>query len=164
MVAKPEVATCVLDHSRQERRSYTAKVVASRRCIATVLVSIDTTTRSLLADDSTPFVCLVCIQMLHKAEIRSLHKEIEELKSVCQELRAELQATKEVAAAAVCPTAATSIINEIHEAAAFQALKKDVENIQATLESQSKSYATAVKIGKRNEYRPVKQPNNSDSR
>ena len=112
-----------------------------------------------MADDSTPFVCLVCIQTLHKAEIRSLHREIEDLKSVCQELRAELQATKEVAAAAVRPTAATSVINEIHEAAAFQALKKDVENIQAILESQSKSYATAVKIGERNEYRPVKQPN-----
>ena len=104
-----------------------------------------------LTDNSTPFVCLVCTQLLHKAEIQMLLSELEvlktecqALKSECQELRVELQATR-----ADTPAAPTPVGNESTQLAAFQALKKDLEQLQATVEVQSKSYAAALKAGGR---------------
>ena len=95
-----------------------------------------------LTDNSTPFVCLVCTQLLHKAELQTLLSELEALKSECQELRAELRATRADTSAAPTPAG-----NESTQPAAFQALKKDVEQLQATVEAQSKSYAAALKQG-----------------
>ena len=95
-----------------------------------------------LIDNSTPFVCLVCTQLLHKAEIQTLLSELEALKSLCQALksecqerRAELRATR-----ADTPAAPTPAGNESTQPTAFLALKKDVEQLQATAEAQSKSY------------------------
>ena len=56
-----------------------------------------------LTDNSTPFVCLVCTQLLHKAELQTLLSELEALKSECQELRAELRATRADTSAAPTP-------------------------------------------------------------
>ena len=105
-----------------------------------------------LTDNSTPFVCLVCTQLLHKAELQTLLSELEALKSESQELRAELRATRADTSAAPTPAG-----NESTQPAAFQALKKDVEQLQATVEAQSKSYAAALKTGGRNKAQPKKK-------
>ena len=112
-----------------------------------------------LIDNSTPFVCLVCTQLLHKAEIQTLLSELEALKlecqalkSECQELRAELRATR-----ADTPAAPTPAGNESTQPTAFLALKKDVEQLQATVEAQSKSYAAALKTGGRSKAQPKKK-------
>ena len=105
-----------------------------------------------LTDNSTPFVCLVCTQLQHNAEIQMLLSEIEVLKSECQELRAELRATR-----ADTPATPTLAGNESTQPAAFQVLKKDVEQLQATVEAQSKSYAAALKTGGRSKAQSKKK-------
>ena len=81
----------------------------------------------------------------NKAEMQTLQSEIEELKSECWELQAELWAAREATLAAPTPAG-----NESAQPATFQALKKDVEHLQATVEAQSKSYAATLKTGGRN--------------
>ena len=105
-----------------------------------------------LIDNSTPFVCLVCTQLLHKAEIQMLLSKLEVLKSECQELRAELRTTR-----ADTPAAPTPAGNKSTQPAAFQALKKDLEQLRATVEAQSKSYAAALKTGGRSKAQPKKK-------
>ena len=75
----------VLGHSKQVRRFFTMKDIVRSPCIASVLLSPDSTNWTL-TDNSTSFVCLVCTQLLHKAEIQMLLSKIEALKSECQEL------------------------------------------------------------------------------
>ena len=77
-----------------------------------------------LTDISTPFVCLVCTQLLHKAELQQLLSKMEVLKLECQELRAELRATR-----ADTPVTPTLAGNESAQSGAFQAMKKDVEQL-----------------------------------
>ena len=89
---KLKSVTYVLGHSKQVMRFFTMKDIVRSPCVATVLVSPDSTNKTL-TDNSTSFVCLVCTQLLHKAEIQMLLSKIEVLKSECQELWAELQTT-----------------------------------------------------------------------
>ena len=44
-----------------------------------------------LQADSTPFVCLVCTQQLHKAELSNLHSVIDALKLELCEIRKSIQ-------------------------------------------------------------------------
>ena len=108
--------------------------------------------KTLIDNNSTPFVCFVCTQLLHKAEIQTLLSELEVLKSECQELWAELQASR-----ADTPATPTPAGNESTQPAAFQALKKDIEQLQDTVEAQSKRYAVALKTGGRSKSQPKKK-------
>lgn len=88
----------------------------------------------------------------NKAEMQTLQSEIKELKLECWELWAELWAAREATLAAPTPAG-----NESAQPASFQALKKDVEHLQATVEAQSKSYAAALNTGARNRAQPKKK-------
>jgi len=87
-----------------------------------------------IIDELIPFVCLPCTQLLHEAELRTLQSEIEQLKSECRELRAELRAKAARDAAQAPPTRAGESAST-QPAADFHALKKDVEQLQATVEA-----------------------------
>ena len=119
-----------------------------------------------LIDNSTAFVCLVCTQLLHKAKIQTLLSDVEALKSECQALKSECQALKSEcqelraelrATRADTPAAPAPAGNESTQPAAFQALKKVVEQLQATVKAQSKSYAAALKTGSRSKAQPKKR-------
>ena len=111
-----------------------------------------------LIDNSTAFVCLVCTQLLHKAEIQTLLSDVEALKSECQALKSECQELRAELRATRADTPAAPAGNESTQPAAFQALKKDVEQLQAAVKAQSKSYAAALKTGSRSKTQPKKKP------
>ena len=100
--SKAMSVTYVLGHSKQVMRFFPVKDTVRSPCIATVLVSPDSTNKTL-NENSTSFLCLVCTQLLHKAEIQTLLYKIEALKLECQKLQAELQATRVGTPAAPTP-------------------------------------------------------------
>ena len=114
-----------------------------------------------IIDELVPFVCLPCTQLLHEAELRTLQSEIEQLKSECRELRAELRAKAARDAVQAPPTRAGE---SAQPSADFHALKKDVEQLQTTVEAQSRSYAAALKAGTSSRVSPKNKTKTSFSK
>ena len=86
----------------------------------------------LLSRKSLPFVCLVCTQQLHKAEVQSLKAELEALKSELAKLQENVAVT-----AAPSSTSTPAMFS-----AELQALREDVEMVKTKMTSPS--YANVV--------------------
>ena len=86
----------------------------------------------LLSRKSLPFVCLVCTQQLHKAEVQSLKAELEALKSELAKLQENVVVT-----AAPSSTSTPAMFS-----AELQALREDVEMVKTKMTSPS--YANVV--------------------
>ena len=126
----------VLGHSKQAMRFFTAKDIVRSPCIATALVSPDSITRCWLTIPLRLYA-LVCTHLLHKAEIKKLLSQLA-LKLKCQELRAELRTTRaDTPAALLLLLQATKAPNQ----PLSKHWRKDVEQLQATVEVQSKSHS-----------------------
>ena len=69
----------------------TAKVTVASFFTAIVLVYISKSHYQGLQAGSTPFVCLVCTQQFHKAELSNLHSVIDALKLELCEIRKSIQ-------------------------------------------------------------------------
>ena len=104
---------------------------------------------------STPFVCLVCTQQLHKAELKNLHEELAAVRSELCELRTALQTTVTASA-----TNATT---------AIQTLETEVKELRTTVNSQAQNvlnYAQVLKLksNKKSNKSSLQQLNHPKSR
>ena len=93
-----------------------------------------------MKNSSTLFVCLICTQRLHKAEVQGLQSVIAALKDELSELRAFLPSLVKQAAPASC--AASPCTED-----ALKALRKDTEKLQSTVSQQVASYTNVVGSG-----------------
>ncbi len=91
-----------------------------------------------LRNSSQPFVCLICSQRVHKAEVLNLQNEVAALKAALNELRTAMPPLATQAAPATTPSTDE----------ALQALKMDVEKLQTTVSNQAATYANAVSNGR----------------
>ena len=82
-----ECVTCAPAHLKPQKRFFSVKVTAGYTCIATVQASLSPSSYEELTANSTPFICLVCTQRLHKAQVLVLQNELASLKSELLELR-----------------------------------------------------------------------------
>ena len=87
-----------------------------------------------LSTNSSPFVCLVCTQHLHKATVNGLHEVVDKLKAELVEV-GELLATKSALDTECACTCKEAISN----------IQGDMQQLQSVVDSQSSSYAEIVK-------------------
>ena len=87
-----------------------------------------------LSTNSSPFVCLVCTQHLHKATVNGLHEVVDKLKAELVEVR-ELLATKSALDTECACTCKEAISN----------IQGDMQQLQSVVDSQTSSYAEIVK-------------------
>ena len=107
-----------------------------------------------LTANSTPFICLVCTQRLHNAQVLVLQNELASLKSELLELRAI------IANSSVTQSASPAVHDEISPSAfdhgeELRAVRAEVDKIVAVLNAKPKSYA---KVAATQLTRPKRKP------
>ena len=96
-----------------------------------------------LVASSTPFVCLVCTQRLHKAEVLALQNELASLKSELVELRSTIANPSSPQLAPLAEHGKTSPSVNSH-GDELRALREEVDKIAAVINVEPRNYAKAA--------------------